>query len=353
MEKELYKKLMIETSVAVGPIVLKYLEPLKKENRDFYEICIELVEKKIGTFETREYFMRMAYEACLGKKWNLEIKHACAAMELELAHMYYCNRIFDEKGGEVILGQPNSQFMAGIINHDLASQALTRACSGVDLKTFKKIRNIFDEINKIFLIGQYIEVYSHIYSKDTKINFNKLMAVYYKRDDYVNNSFFEKIGIIGGILGRGTKKQIEALTNFGRNYGMMLQIINDIGDFVPPEYNLGTEEKLPQDAYSDIRHGKLTIPIIYCLTHGSSDEIKLVKEALTNKNIESKKLIEVTNILVNNGSIDFAKQTAHDYASKAKKYLKIFPTKVQDLIGEMCFMAYSNRYYKELQKFKS
>lgn len=343
---------MLETSNVVGPIVLKYLEPLKKENHDFYGICKELVEKKIGTFETREYFMRMAYEVCSDKKWTLEIKHACAAMELELAHMYYCNRIFDEKGGDAILSQPNSQFMAGIINHDLASQALTKACAKVDYKTFRRIKDIFDEINKIFHIGQYIEVYEHIYSKDTEINFNKLMEVYYKRDDYVNNSFFEKIGIIGGILGKGTAKQIEALAKFGRNYGMMMQIINDIGDFVPPEYNLGTEEKLPQDAYSDIRHGKLTIPIIYCLTHGSANEIKLVKEALTNKNIELKKIVEVTKALVNNGSIDFAKQTAHEYASKAKKYLKIFSAKDQDLIGGMCFMAYSNRYYKDLQKFK-
>jgi hypothetical protein len=153
MEKELYKKLMLETSNEVGPIVLKYLEPIKKDNQEFYEICKELVLKKIGTFETREYFMRMSYEVCSGKEWTIEVKHACASAELELASMYYTNRIFDEKGGDAILSEPNSQFMAAMINRDLASKALTNACKKVDYQTFRKIKDIFDEINRIFYIG--------------------------------------------------------------------------------------------------------------------------------------------------------------------------------------------------------
>ena len=179
-----------------------------------------------------------------------------------------------------------------------------------------------------------------------------MLDLYYRRNYGVNNSFFEKIAIIGATLGRGTKKQIEVLTNFGKSYGMTLQIINDIGDFVPPKYNLGTEEKLPEDAYSDIKHGKLTLPIIYCLINGTNEEKEQVIEALTNKNINEDKLLEVTRILVNNGSIDFAKKTALDFSKKAKSYLEIFPKEKRSLFEELCFIAYTNRYYKALRKFK-
>jgi hypothetical protein len=106
---------MLETNKEVGRIVLKHLEPLKKENFELYNLCSELLKKKIGTMETREYLMRVSYEICSGKKWGDEIKHACAAMEFELASMYYSNRIFDDKGGEKILSKPNNQFIAAMI----------------------------------------------------------------------------------------------------------------------------------------------------------------------------------------------------------------------------------------------
>jgi len=352
MLKEDYKKLMLETSKKIGPVILEYLEPLKKENQELYKICLELLKKKIGTFETRAYLLRISFEVCSEKQWTKEIMHACAAIELELASMYYTNRIFDDKGGKEILSQPKNQFMAAMITRDLASQALTKACSKVGYETFIRIKDLFDEINKIFYIGQFFEVSYNIYKPSLKLDFDKLLQLYYKRDYGVNNSFFEKLAMIGAILGKGTKKQVEALANFGKDYGMMLQIINDIGDFVPPKYNLGTEEKLPEDAYSDIKHGKLTFPIIYSLTHGNKEENKLVIEALTNPNIEDTKLIEVTKILVKNGSIDFSKKTALDFVRKAKSYLKIFPKDKKGLFEEMCFVSFTNRYYKALSKFK-
>ena len=344
MLKEEYKRLMLETSKKIGPTILKYLESLKKQNQELYQICSELLKKKIGTFETRAYLLRISFEVCSGKKWTKEIIHACAAIELELASMYYTNRIFDDKGGNEILSQPKNQFMAAMITRDLASQALTKACSKVDYKTFVRIKDLFDEINKIFYIGQFFEVSYNIYKPSIKLDFENSLQLYYKRDYGVNNSFFEKIGMIGAILGVGTKKQVEALANFGKDYGMMLQIINDIGDFVPPKDNLGTEEKLSEDAYSDIKHGKLTLPIIYSLTHGDKEENKIVIEALTNPNIEDNKLLEVTKVLVNNGSIDFSKKTALDFITRGKKHLKIFPKEKRMVLSTMEVIAWTNRY---------
>ena len=352
MFKDEYKRIMLETSKAIGSIILEYLKPLKNENQELYETCLELLIKKIGTFETRAYFLRFSYEICSGKKWTKEIMHACAAIEMELASMYYTNRIFDDKGGQAILSQPKNQFMAAMITRDLASQALTRACSKVDYKIFVKIKNIFDEISKIFYIGQFFEVSHNIYSRSIKLDFEYLLNFYYKRNYGVNNSFFEKIGIIGAILGNGTKIQIEALANFGKDYGMMLQIINDIGDFVPPQYNLGTEEKLPEDAYSDIKHRKLTLPIIYSLTHGDKKDNQIIVEALMNHGLEKNKLIEITKILVRNGSIDYCKKTALNFIIKGKKYLRIFSKEKRMPLSAMEVIAWTNRYYKALSKFK-
>ena len=342
---------MIETSKEIGQIILDYLQPLKKENKKLYEICSELPKKKIGTFESRAYFLRFSFEACSRKKWTEAVKYASVAVELELASMYFANRIFDDKGGQKILSKPNNQFIAAMITRDLASQALTKACSKLNYKTFTKIKDIFDEINKIFYIGQFIEVNENLYNPKYELNWDSAMRLYYRRNYEVNNSFFEKIGVIGSILGKGTKKEIEALAGFGKNYGMALQIINDIGDFVPPEQNLGTEEKLPEDAYSDIKHKKLTLPVIYTLINGSDNDKKLIVKILSG-NFSNDNLNEVTKILTNNGSVDYSKKTALDFTHKAKSYLRVFSVKYQTILEELCFVAYSNRYYKTLLKFK-
>lgn len=343
---------MTETSAQIGDVILKYIEPLKNYDIELYDICAELLLKKIGTFETRAYLMRFSFESCSGKKWTDEIKHACAAAELELASMYYANRIFDEKGGKKILQKPNIQFIAAMITRDLASQALTRACSKLDYQEFTNIKDVFDEINKIFYIGQFFEIDKNLYSDNTELDRDKMLELYYKRNYGVNNSYFEKIAIIGSILGGGTKKQVNALSEFGKNYGMALQMINDIGDFVPPEHNLGTEEKLPEDAYSDIKHGKLTLPVIYTLAKGKDEEKKLLIKALKNQAMPSE-LLDITKILVNNGAINYSRKIVLDFVKKAKSYLSIFDQNSKDLFDEMCFVAYTNRYYKELDKLKN
>ena len=348
----MYKKLMVETSKEIGGIILSYLEPIEKENKELYKICSELPKKKIGTFESRAYFLRFSFEACSGRKWTEAIKRACAAIELELASMYFTNRIFDDKGGKEILGKPNNQFIAAMITRDLASQALTKACSKVDYKTFVKIKDIFDEINKIFYIGQFLEIGVNLYNPKNELNWDVSTDLYYRRNYAVNNSFFEKLGIIGATLGKGTEKEIEALAGFGKNYGMALQMINDIGDFVPPELNSGTEEKLSEDAYSDIKHKKLTLPIIYTLIKGTNVDRNLVIKSL-NGEYDKDILIEITKILVNNGSIDYTKEKVSEFIRKAKIYLKIFSGKKRDILEQMCFISYSNRYYKALNEFKN
>jgi len=202
----------------------------------------------------------------------------------------------------------------------------------------------------IIWLAQYYEIKVNIYNKKTNLNLSKMIDLYYKRNYGVNNSFFEKIAMIGAILGRGTEKQIKALSKFGKDYGMMLQIINDIGDFVPPRLNAGTEEKLSDDTYSDIKHGKLTLPIIYSLTHGSKKENKIIIEALTTSNINEDKLIKVTKLLLKNGSIDFSKKTALDFITNGKKHLRIFSKGKRTPLSTMEVIAWTNRYYKALKR---
>ncbi len=348
-----YRKLMLETSRKTGEVVLDYLERLKDKNEELHDICAELPRKKAGHFETRAFLLRICYEICSGEEWTEEIVKVGAAIELELYSMYYLNRVFDGKGGKDVLAKPHNQILAGMISRDCSSLLLAEACKNMEKEKLVKIKNILDEANKTVCAGQFLDLNKNIFEPDLNQDWKKLMDSYYKRSYLITASFYEKISLVGAILGNGSTEHTEALVNFAKHYGMMVQIINDISDFVPPEFNKGTEEKIPDDAFSDMKHGKLTLPILYTLINGTNRDKFEITKIFMEKDFGLEKLVSGTRLLVKNGSIASAKNIALKYADKAKSYLVVLPDEKKKLLDQLTFQAYANRYYKALQKFEN
>ena len=351
-QKILYKKLMIETSKQTGIAMLAFLESVKKDSPNLFEIVAELPRKKIGTFETRAYFMRMAYEICSGKQWSRDVVYACAAVTFELCSMYNMNRVFDEKGGKEILANPNLQIIAGMINKGLATRALANGCQNLSQSAFINVLNKFDHgINQQVYYGQYIDLEENIYKKEENQNWEKMKEKYLERCYLINGVFYEEIAEIASVLGNGSQKNEKALKNFGKYFGITQQIVNDIADFVPPEKNQGTEEKVPDDSYSDFKHGKLTLPIIYSLINGTNNEKKMIMDMIGDKNIETDNFLKLTKMLVKNRSIEYSINTAIEYARNARSCLdELMNTEKEKPLWPMLDVAYTNRYYKALRE---
>lgn len=68
----------------------------------------------------------------------------------------------------------------------------------------------------------------------------------------------------GALLGRRDKKIAEALEKYGLNFGIAFQITDDCFDLT------GKEKKLGKSLGSDMRNGKLTLPLIYFLRENKS-----------------------------------------------------------------------------------
>ncbi len=77
---------------------------------------------------------------------------------------------------------------------------------------------------------------------------------------------------IGGIVSNQPREHIEALTEFGRLYGMAFQVIDDVLDVV------ATDEQLGKPAGNDMIEGVYSLPVIHTL---ASSEGALLKELLT------------------------------------------------------------------------
>lgn len=82
-------------------------------------------------------------------------------------------------------------------------------------------------------------------------------------------SLYATAARIGGIVAGHDRETIESLTEWGRNYGMVFQIVDDILDIVD------TTERLGKPAGHDLIDGIYTLPVLRTLTagHGVGEEL--------------------------------------------------------------------------------
>lgn len=74
---------------------------------------------------------------------------------------------------------------------------------------------------------------------------------------------------IGGIVAELPREQIDALTTFGRGFGMAFQIVDDLLDVT------STDEELGKPAGHDLIEGTYTLPVIRILRAGGTEAAEL------------------------------------------------------------------------------
>ncbi len=126
---------------------------------------------------------------------------------------------------------------------------------------------------------------------------------------------------LGGVTSKADDTQLKALDNYGENLGLAFQIKDDLLDFQ------GDEKLFGKKKGTDIKNGKMTLPLIYAISNTEKRErnkvIKRVK-----KNTSDKDVKYVIDFVENNGGIEYAEQKAVDLINKAKKELDIFPESI-------------------------
>ena len=100
----------------------------------------------------------------------------------------------------------------------------------------------------------------------------------------------------GGIMGKASKKQLDALTTFGSNIGLAFQIQDDILDVA------GNEEKLGKPIRSDEKSKKVTYPYFIGLDESRklvSELTRSGKEAIREAGFENPdRLLQIADFLV-------------------------------------------------------
>ncbi|HEY8551571.1 MAG TPA: polyprenyl synthetase family protein [Vicinamibacterales bacterium] len=123
---------------------------------------------------------------------------------------------------------------------------------------------------------------------------------------------------IGGMLGGVSREQQEALWEYGFNLGIAFQIVDDLLDYTADESVLG------KPIGSDLREGKVTLPIIYLLERGGEARA-LVENIVRDRTVTREDWARLKHLLTESQAVTRAARQAQHYATLAQQHLAAFP----------------------------
>jgi len=139
---------------------------------------------------------------------------------------------------------------------------------------------------------------------------------------------------LGAVLGKQPKHIEDALAEYGRNAGLAFQLVDDLLDFT------ASLEKLGKPVLSDLKEGKVTLPLIFALQngalpngagaadgngHSASEGRKLIVRVLEERGFLSVHPEQIAKLVRETGALDRASSLAREYVNRAKACLDELP----------------------------
>jgi octaprenyl-diphosphate synthase len=111
----------------------------------------------------------------------------------------------------------------------------------------------------------------------------------------------------------------QVLARYGRALGICFQLVDDLLDFTARESELG------KPVLSDLKEGKLTLPLILLLPRVETPQRKLLERVLEDRSFSRVSAQEILDLVRSEGTLEEVSELARDYASQAKAELQFFP----------------------------
>jgi octaprenyl-diphosphate synthase len=160
------------------------------------------------------------------------------------------------------------------------------------------------------------ELYQLTKNGDAEIGEDEHFDIIRRKTAYL----FGGCGQIGGMLGRVGSEREQALREYGFNLGIAFQLVDDLLDFT------GDAEAVGKPVGSDLREGKVTLPLIHMLRQSPDGAAaSIVREVIASRSVTDEQWAELLGCLKEHASIDYAYRRAMEFGERAKKPLYAFP----------------------------
>ncbi|UMR32903.1 MULTISPECIES: octaprenyl diphosphate synthase [unclassified Massilia] len=120
---------------------------------------------------------------------------------------------------------------------------------------------------------------------------------------------FEAAAELGALVAGANDAQIAAAGEYGRSLGTAFQLIDDVLDYA------GDAAEIGKNVGDDLREGKPTLPLIYLMENGTSEQRELVRSCIENG--DEQHFDTILAAVTSSGALDYTRREAEVAAQRA------------------------------------
>lgn len=148
---------------------------------------------------------------------------------------------------------------------------------------------------------------------------------------------FEAAVQLGGIISNSPDSLCKALADYGMHLGTAFQLIDDMLDYS------ASSEELGKNIGDDLAEGKPTLPLIYAMQHGNTEQASIIRKAIENGGREH--ITEVIEVINATHALTYTSKAAQREADQAISSLApLSPSPYKDALIALTGFAVSRSY---------
>lgn len=124
---------------------------------------------------------------------------------------------------------------------------------------------------------------------------------------------------IGAVIGEKPCAEQDALKSYGKNLGIVFQLVDDVLDFSAEQAKLG------KSVGDDFREGKVTLPIVLAFRRGDETERTFWRRTIEELDQNDNDLKKAIDLMNKHNALHDTVERARHYGAMAKDALAIFP----------------------------
>ncbi len=120
---------------------------------------------------------------------------------------------------------------------------------------------------------------------------------------------FESASELAAVICDRPANEQQAMAKYGMHLGCAFQLVDDVLDYTSSAEDMG------KNLGDDLAEGKPTLPLIYAMRNGTSEQAKMIREAIENGGLD--KIDEIHKVIHSSGAIDYTSDCAKNEALQA------------------------------------
>jgi octaprenyl-diphosphate synthase len=158
------------------------------------------------------------------------------------------------------------------------------------------------------------EIYQLLHRGDIALSEEQYMELIERKTAYLIQAACQT----GALLACAHEDRVQAMAQYGNHLGYAFQLVDDLLDYTADAKVLG------KAIGTDLKEGKLTLPLIYALNHAGSEDRTKMETIIGDDELKATKFNTIVDLVNKYDGIEYTRKLAKRHVNSAKEALHLF-----------------------------